>query len=121
MGPGTHIIDNVMKGVQPRSNIDAFSLVHDINYLIATADSEKLAQADRLAISRAYYEPLSAQRSIFIAGLELRKFFGLKDSENQSQKELYNAWGNKLRDYVLTSPNYAELREVYGITDSDFV
>jgi hypothetical protein len=33
MGPGTHVIDRILKGVAPTSYTDAVALQHDIDYL----------------------------------------------------------------------------------------
>jgi hypothetical protein len=48
MGPGTHVIENLLNGVQPTTYNDALALRHDIEYL---ADGEKFT-SDLKAISQ---------------------------------------------------------------------
>lgn len=59
MGPGTHIISNILNEKAPVSRIDAIALKHDIEYL---TDGEKYA-ADLSAIyesSKGFSNPLQA-------------------------------------------------------------
>lgn len=51
MGPGTHIIDRINKGILPLNQDDAASLVHDIEYL----KYDDQAIPDETAVSNAGY------------------------------------------------------------------
>jgi len=121
MGPGTHIIDKVLNNIEPTSALDAISLVHDINYLKATANPSLLDRADDLALTRATELPLTVQRSAFKAGLYIRKMFNLKVDDNSDRKDYYATWGNVLQNMILKHESYSKFRKEYGITISDFV
>lgn len=121
MGPGTHVDSNVRKGVQPTSYLDGLSMVHDVNYLLATGDPELLDRADDLALERATRQSLSIQRSLFIAGLKSRKLLQIKTKEGLDDKAYYIAVGLKLKDIILNSQEYSDVRSRYELTDRDFL
>lgn len=118
MGPGTHIISNINKGVQPTTYTDAIALTHDINYLIATANPKQLALADDLAISKAKY---NASGILMKVGLTLRKWTGIKDNEGRQQATELSHIGKSLKDVVLNDPKFERAREQYGIDTSFFL
>jgi len=39
LGPGTHVIANLINGVRPTSYLDAIALVHDISYFVYTREA----------------------------------------------------------------------------------
>lgn len=51
LGPGTHILENILKGVEPVNAIDQAAYWHDINYLASTSD-EMRDRADDIAIKQ---------------------------------------------------------------------
>jgi len=91
-----------MNGVQPTSSTDEIAMIHDVNYLIATGDKQKLKQADNLAIDLA---PYNTQGIVMKAGLTLRKFLGLKETEGINSKNTNIARGYYLKNKLLNSGN----------------
>ncbi len=118
MGPGTHIITNIINIVEPTSYTDSIALVHDINYLIATGSHVKLKYADDLAIKKAQTDFPGLTMKI---GLTLRKMLHLKESENVDNRQQMINTGRYLKNLVLTSPGYAKIRQTYNITTKDFL
>jgi len=53
MGPGTHIIQNVIDNVQPTNRVDAVTRQHDIDYLRFAGDNP--LYADSVAIANSGY------------------------------------------------------------------
>jgi len=121
MGPGTHVISKVLNAVLPRNYLDAVSLTHDINYLLATANPKLLNQADNVAIGKAMFAFPSLQRTTFVAGLLTRKVLQLKTDEHAGQFLQYTRWGNTLKSIVLNSDKFKSIREAYGIDDTYFI
>jgi hypothetical protein len=75
-------------------------MVHDVNYLIATGDKNKMRQADDNAIKTA---PYNTQGILMKAGLTLRKFLGLKENEGINNKSINVARGYYLKNKLLNS------------------
>jgi hypothetical protein len=68
MGPGTHVIDRVMNGVQPTSRVDEISREHDIDYLDTTAEP---IWADIKAVTSLGFDP-SVEANAMRLGLGAR-------------------------------------------------
>lgn len=69
LGPGTHVINNVINKIQPVSRTDAIALVHDVDYLLASNDQDAI-NADNRALTMA---DNSAQGLAMQLGLNTRK------------------------------------------------
>jgi len=80
-------------------------MVHDVNYLIATGDKNKMRQADNNAIKSA---PYNTQGILMKTGLTLRKFLGLKETEGIDNKNVNIARGYYLKNKLLNSGNLSE-------------
>jgi len=91
-----------MNGIKPTSQTDELAMVHDINYLIATGDKEKLKYADDLAIDSA---PYTTQGIVMKTGLTLRKFLGIKEKEGINNRNVNIARGYYLKNKILNSGN----------------
>lgn len=105
--------------MQPTSYTDALALVHDINYLIGTASSEKMAEADNIAIAHASF--FSLQGLAMKIGLTFRKITHIKESEHLKDRIEYVKIGKQLRDTVLYTKEWASFREKYNITPDLFI
>jgi len=71
-GPGTPIVNRILSGVRPKTEIDKIALQHDIDYLRAQNEDEML-QADTIAIATARNQPFTLEREAMIYGLNFRK------------------------------------------------
>lgn len=97
MGPGTHIVDRIKKGVLPVNDTDRIALAHDINYMIADGLPQLIELSDQIAMSKA-----SGTGSNWLkTGLVLREILHLKEGYTPTRKV-----GVLLRDYVLKEPIY---------------
>jgi len=67
MGPGTHILERIGKGIKPTSYADALALRHDLHYIFGMSP----VQADLVAISDAS-KKLSLDSLAMILGLSTR-------------------------------------------------
>lgn len=70
MGPGTHIISNIVNGKQPSSRIDAIALKHDIEYL--TGGEKYLADLEAIYESATGESNNSLQAIAMRLGLSVR-------------------------------------------------
>jgi len=102
--------------VQPTSYTDAIALSHDINYLIATGDHNKMRLADEIAIGNA---PYNTQGVLMKLGLFGRYALGLKESEGINNKYKNIAEGYKLKYEVLNEPEWKSVCSI--LPDNSFL
>jgi len=103
----------VLSGVKPTSKTDALALVHDINYLIATSNPDKMALADNIAINNA---PYNTQGIAMKAGLTLRKWLHIKESEGADDPNFYINRGYYLKSIIINNPYWREVFNDVGHT-----
>lgn len=65
MGPGTHVIGNILNDIVPKSKTDAVALIHDIDYLT----NEEPIISDFRAMSKAEWD---------LEGLAMRTGLGIR-------------------------------------------
>jgi hypothetical protein len=70
IGPSTPILTNLLNGVPPVDEIDRVAIRHDIDYIRANGDIDKLTQADFRAIKAA--NKLSLDGVLLTTGLSMR-------------------------------------------------
>jgi len=73
-GPGTHVIDKVMSGVQPNSYTDSIARQHDIDYLKYNDTYLGGAYADIKAIAQTYLRPFDVEGMAMRADYQLDCF-----------------------------------------------
>jgi len=110
MGPGTHIVDKIVRGVMPQSKHDCLALLHDLRYLSAKT-KEQLTLADDNAIRNADY--LSLQGLSMKLGLNLRSILNL-DMIGDAP-----ILADLLYQKVSTSKKYQEVFRKYGVVLPD--
>jgi hypothetical protein len=110
MGPGTRVYTKITHGVMPKNGTDRQAMAHDVNYMLANGDHDKMDLADNLAIDRASL--FDADGLLMKAGLTARKEFHLKESDKNPD---YEATGRELKYILLHDPRYQELE--FGVDD----
>jgi len=109
MGPGTHVNARIRLGVQPTTDADKSSMIHDVNYILASGNNKLLDLADTKAINRlSKFDPL---RRVMEIGLEIRQKLGLYVGKDMSETQLRNA--QELKEILI--------RRFPDISASDFV
>lgn len=108
-GPGTHIYDRVRRGVLPNNRTDAATLLHDVDYMIAT-NRFMAEEADNRAIKLSDYSPAGVATKL---GLTIRKnlfpnsFWGGDPSA-----------GVILKKYIKQAPRYVSRFRELGMSDA---
>jgi len=77
MGPGTHIVERLIRGIKPTDPVDAIAMWHDLDYL---TDEEPIF-SDLRAILRTYSVPFeySGKALAMRLGLTFRSFLDLAE------------------------------------------
>lgn len=89
MGPGTHVNERIRSNVEPVNSADKASMIHDVNYILAQGNPEKLNQADEKALSR--LSILNPFRLIMEMGFSVRQKFHLYEGRNDPEYVYQNA------------------------------
>lgn len=100
-GPGTHFIDKIYGGVEPKNKTDFVTLLHDYQYMYNKGEDE----ADALAIKNSDYSMpgLATKLGLGMRGIINSKFNS--DVQHQYLPELWDTINNK----------YSHLFDDYGI------
>ncbi len=108
-GPGTHIISRIADGVMPNNKTDAATLMHDIDYMLATNKKESIL-ADISAIKRS--DKLTPEGLATTIGLTSRSL--LTPQLFYGGNPLY---GDVLKQYVKLDPQYQQKFKEYGLSN----
>ncbi len=108
LGPGTHVINNVINNIQPVSRTDALALVHDVDYLLANNDQDAIS-ADNRALAVA---DNSAQGLAMKLGLSIRKSLFTSDFYGGSFRA-----GQILKRKIKQDPRYRFSFEKFGLLE----
>ncbi len=106
-GPGTRIVQRITDHVLPNNKTDAATLMHDVDYMIATSNNQSI-KADYDAIKRADWKTL--QGLLTTTGLVMRSqnlpnmFYGGNE-----------VIGHVLKHYVKNEPIYQETFKQFGL------
>jgi len=103
-GPGTHISENIHKGVKPISNLDRAALIHDIEYLNGNQFQADNNMFKNMVKNDIFSFPLAA---ITRASFFFKDIFGYHPREN---KQDYN----HLKSIVNANKKY------FGVEDYNF-
>jgi hypothetical protein len=104
IGPGTHVIHNVINGILPYSYNDAVALIHDINYLMYAGEDVSLVDFE--AINS--FDKTTPAGIAGIIGLSLKQYLPfeinspLPTKTNLETKEI----GMILHDYVANDDKF---------------
>ncbi len=107
-GPGTHIYSNIIQGIEPRNRTDFATMMHDVDYMIATNNKEALI-SDIQAMKRSDYSLAGTTTKM---GLALRSIL-LPSHFYGGNKEL----GIALKTHIKRDPRYELLAEKFGLSE----
>jgi len=93
-------------------------MTHDVNYLLATGQPRLYDDADNLAISKTDFSIKSAFMHL---GLDIRKMLHIKENEGIDNVEISRRDGYDLRNIILYSKEYEQVRNTYNINQSYFI
>jgi hypothetical protein len=113
IGPGTHVIDNVLSDKFPTTKTDAVAMLHDIDYLINAGKSQ--LYSDVKAVFNA--DPTTLQGIAMIVGLTTKNLIGFnKEVKYEGLTDVHTRnVGSVLLDYVNNDPLYTNILTEYNL------
>jgi hypothetical protein len=113
IGPGTHVIKNVLTDQFPKSQTDAAAMLHDIDYLIYAGKSQ--LYSDIKAVFSA--DPTTLEGLALIVGLTTKNLVGFhKDVSYKGLADVQTQRvGEVLLDYVQSDPLYSNILTEYNL------
>lgn len=109
IGPGTHIIDKINKGVMPYDRNDAVAMLHDVDYYLYAGSDAELKLADQYAIDNFDYTITGRYGKI---GLKLRQQLNLPFANSQRSDRII---GKYLVKKIKENPKYMKMIKDYHI------
>ncbi len=107
-GPGTRVVSRVLDKIQPNNRTDAATLIHDVDYMIASNNSDAL-KADLMAMKNSDLDVAGAvtRWGLFLRSLLLpSKFYG-------GDKQV----GLKLKQYIKNDTTYKQTFDKLGMSN----
>jgi hypothetical protein len=117
IGPGTHVISNVINGILPYDKNDAIALIHDINYLLHPG--EDVTYYDNLAIDN--FDPFTFSGLTGKLGLTIKKLLPVEFNNKLPTKTLDETKiiGSVLQKYVLNDQAFLNELNKHGLNLTD--
>jgi hypothetical protein len=113
VGPGTHVISNILDDKMPTDINEAAAMLHDISYLQNAGYGQELQDLKTIFQT----DPLTLKGIAMISGLTQKNLLGYKSPVHLGglkDEEIRNV-GNILSDYVTNDPLYSNILNEYGL------
>jgi hypothetical protein len=105
MGPGTHIINNILNGVLPATYNDMIALIHDINYLQYAGDDVTQSDFDAINSFDAGLSGIAGSIGLYLGHLQPMNFNNALPTLTNTETQFV---GKTLKDYVEEDPKFQE-------------